>query len=390
MACVRKRRVGKGSRWVLDYRDQQGRRHWETTQGNRKEAERLLAERVREIGRGTYRAPAEQILFEDLGSAYLKHSQANVRPNTFRDYWCLFTRHLSPYFQTWKARDIRRADVERFRAHLLDRGVGPRTVNKTLTLLGALFKYAIRHEWLETNPAEGTKLRGSSRRSHDLVEANIFAPPEIQALLGAAEGHWRIIILTAVLTGLREGELLGLAWGDIDWQTRQIHVRQQYTAGRFSELKTKASRRRVDLPAELVAELRRWRLQCPPGAHDLVFPTGTGNPENHGNLLRRGFYPAIRRAGLRKIRFHDLRHTYASLLIANGEHPKRIQALMGHSSINVTMDVYGHLMPGGGDEVADRLGALVFRPSGSITVERHAQAIVFNRQHADGQPATAT
>ena len=70
---------------------------------------------------------------------------------------------------------------------------------------------------------------------------------------------------TAVLTGLREGELLGLAWGDIDWSARQIYVRQQYTAGRFSELKTKASRRRVDLPGELVAELRRWRLACPPG-----------------------------------------------------------------------------------------------------------------------------
>jgi hypothetical protein len=134
-------------------------------------------------------------------------------------------------------------------------------------------------------------------------------------------------------------------------------------------LKTKASRRRVDLPGELVAELRRWRLQCPPGAHDLVFPNGAGNPENYGNLLNRGFYPALRRSGLRKIRFHDLRHTFASLLIANGEHPKRIQALMGHSSINVTMDVYGHLMPGGGAEVADRLGALVFRGSGSKTVE---------------------
>jgi integrase len=130
-----------------------------------------------------------------------------------------------------------------------------------------MFRYAIRHEWLETNPAEGTKLRGSSRRSHDLVEANILAPFEIQAVLQAADPRWRVIILAAVLTGLREAELLGLAWGDIDWSARQIYVRQQYTAGRFSELKTKASRRRVDLPGELVAELRRWRLECPPGAH---------------------------------------------------------------------------------------------------------------------------
>jgi integrase len=322
MACVRKRLVGKSYRWVMDYRDQQGRRHWETTKGNRKEAERLLAERVRQIGRGTYRPPAEQVTFEELGSAYLKHSQANIRSSTFTDYRCLFTRHLNPYLQTWKARDIRRADVEVFRAHLIDTGVGTRTVNKCLALLGAMFRYAIRHEWLQTNPAEGTKLRGTSRRSHDLVEANILAPAEIQALLAAADPRWRVIILTAVLTGLREGELLGLVWGDIDWTARQIYVRQQYTAGRFSELKTKASRRRVDLPGELVAELKRWRLQCPPGTHDLVFPSWAGGPEAHGTLLRQGFYPALRRSGLRKIRFHDLRHTSASLLIANGEHPK--------------------------------------------------------------------
>ncbi|MGH8472575.1 MAG: tyrosine-type recombinase/integrase [Gammaproteobacteria bacterium] len=230
-------------------------------------------------------------------------------------------------------------------------------------------RYAIWHEWLESNPAEGTKLPGSSRRSHDLVEANIFTPIEARALLDACDARWRMIVMTAVMSGLREGELLGLRWGDIDWNARQIYVRQQYTGGRFSEVKTKASRRRVDLSGELVAGLRRWRLECPPGTHDLVFPNTVGRPDNPGTLLTRGFYPALRRAGLRKIRFHDLRHTFASLLIANGEHPKRIQALMGHSSINVTMDVYGHLMPEGGGEVADRLGALVFCGSGRKTVE---------------------
>ena len=288
---------------VLDYRDQQGRRHWETTKGNRKEAERLLAERVREISRGTYQAPAERVSFEDLAEAYLRHSKPNLRETTFRDYRGNLRLHLLPYLQGWKLRDIRRKQVEELRGKLLDSGVGPSTVNKALTLLGALFRYGISHEYIEANPAEGTKLRASSRRSHDLVEANILAPPEIQALLEAADARWRVIILTAVLTGLREGELLGLTWGDIDWSARQIYVRQQYTTGRFSELKTKASRRRVDLPGELVAELRRWRLQCPPGAHDLVFPTGAGSPENHANLLHRGFYPALRRAGLRRIGF---------------------------------------------------------------------------------------
>jgi Phage integrase, N-terminal SAM-like domain len=112
MACMRKRRVGKGYRWVLDYRDQQGRRHWETTKGNRKEAERLLSERVRQISRGTYQAPIEQVSFETMAQAYLKHTEGNVRFTSFKDYRCNLNRHLTPPFRGWKIRDIRRADVE--------------------------------------------------------------------------------------------------------------------------------------------------------------------------------------------------------------------------------------------------------------------------------------
>ena len=114
----------------------------------------------------------------------MKDAAANVRATTLKDYKCNLTLHLTPYFRGWKIRNIRRADVEALRAHLLDAGIGRTTVNKCLTLLGALFRYAIRHEYLEANPAEGTKLRGSSRRSHNLVEANILAPPEIRAFSG--------------------------------------------------------------------------------------------------------------------------------------------------------------------------------------------------------------
>jgi len=114
------------------------------------------------------------------------------------------------------------------------------------------------------------------------------------------------------------------------------------------------------MPAVLAQELKAWKLACPKGAEDLVFPNGAGNPESHGNLLSRGYYPALRRAGVRKIKFHALRHCYASLLIANGEHPKRIQALMGHSTIRITFDTYGHLIEDPEDDVADALANRVF------------------------------
>lgn len=166
-----------------------------------------------------------------------------------------------------------------------------------------------------------------------------------------------------MFTGLRQGELLGLQWADIDWNSRQLHVRRAWREGAFVEPKTATSYRRVDLPAFLVLALKTWRLQCPKGEHDLVFPNGAGNPESHANLLQRGFYPALRRAGLRKIRFHDLRHTFASLLLSNGEDVVRVSRLLGHPSPNITLGVYAHMLPKEHYASAERLSTLVYGAS---------------------------
>lgn len=125
------------------------------------------------------------------------------------------------------------------------------------------------------------------------------------------------------------------------------------------EPKSKASRWKIDLAPELIHELKKWKLACPKGELDFIFPTEEGTPENAANLLYRRFFPALRRAGLPRMRFHNLRHTYASLLIAQGEHPKYIQSQLGHSSINVTMDIYGHLMETVNQKAASRLGKAV-------------------------------
>lgn len=134
---------------------------------------------------------------------------------------------------------------------------------------------------------------------------------------------------------------------------------------RFYEPKNKWSKRKIDIPSELLFELKKWKLRCPKGELNLVFPNSVGNPESESNMLRYSFFPALRRAGLRKIRFHDLRHTYASLLIKQGEHPKYIQSQMGHSSIKVTMDIYGHLMDSVNHDAPRRLWKAVFETNGS-------------------------
>jgi integrase len=113
-----------------------------------------------------------------------------------------------------------------------------------------------------------------------------------------------------------------------------------------------------------MSELRRWKVACPHSELDLVFPNGATRPMDCLNLVKRHFHPALRRGGLRKIRFHDLRHTFAALLIDQGEHPKYIQTQMGHSSIKVTMDTYGHLMHKVNREASKRLDLTVFGGNG--------------------------
>ncbi len=113
-----------------------------------------------------------------------------------------------------------------------------------------------------------------------------------------------------------------------------------------------------------MAQFKEWKLACPPSELDLIFPSEIGKPIDKNNIIRRRFEPALRRAGLRRLRFHDLKHTYASLLIAEGEHPKYIQSQMEHSSINVTLDTYGHIMNTINHESAKRLDSPIFQENG--------------------------
>lgn len=168
----------------------------------------------------------------------------------------------------------------------------------------------------------------------------------------------RALFRMAVECGMRQGELLGLTWADVDWASSQVYVRQSCRVREGSAVKTAAALRSIRLTKSLARELRVWRAAAPKGDLDLVFPNAEGGYEDSHNLLKRCFRPALRRAGLRAIRFHDLRHTSASLLLAAGVNIKEVQAQLGHASAQVTLDVYGHLMPGGSSAAADAFDAL--------------------------------
>lgn len=366
MACVRKRR----GKWVTDFYDQFGKRHWETIGTSKKEAEERLAKRLLEVKSGSFSQEGEQTTFREIADAWYKnHAKVNTRLSTYEGYHSHIYKHLIPFFGDIKLNRITPSLIDKFKAEKLEEGLHRETINKILTRLGGVLKYAVRHRIISHNPTvdvDKLSTSQSEKEEDQPEETNILTPEEVNLLL--EHTTYRPLIFTAVLTGARQGELLALQWGDIDWNARQIHIRRSIYRGRLFEPKTKRSKRKIDMTPTLVSELKRWKLACPNSGDNLLFPNEVGKPIDPSNLRKRIFEPALRRAGLRKVRFHDLRHTYASLLIHQGEHPKYIQTQLGHSSINVTMDTYGHLMEGVNVQATKRLDATLFGKNGSKMV----------------------
>jgi len=179
---------------------------------------------------------------------------------------------------------------------------------------------------------------------------------EIRAMLAHAEGQWRALVVTAVFTGLRASELRGLQWADVDLDAGELTVRQRADRwGSIGSPKSDAGKRSVPLAPMVMNALKEWRLACPRGAGDLVFPNGKGRAQQLANIHYRGLGPLQRAAGITeadkpKYGMHSLRHAAASLFIEQGFSPKRVQVLMGHSTIQMTFDTYGHLFPAADDD----------------------------------------
>lgn len=159
---------------------------------------------------------------------------------------------------------------------------------------------------------------------------------------------------------MRLGELFALQWSDIDWNSETIRVRKSVWRDKFQEPKSKSSIRAIGMSPTLVSILRDHMKTSKPNELDLVFCSEKGSFLDASNLRKRVFEPALKNAGLRRIRIHDLRHTYASILINQGENLKYIQNQLGHSSITTTVDRYGHLMPDAHKDASARLDQSIF------------------------------
>jgi len=259
--------------------------------------------------------------------------------------------------------DITPEDVQRLVTQK-KKELSPKTVKNVLVPLKEMFKHAVRWGYLRESPALYVEL---PRVPHK--EMDFLTPEEIRMFLGHVPPHRYALFLTGVMTGMRRGELLGMRWANLDWNRGQYFVREALYRKRFVEPKSETSRRAIDLSPTVMDALRhhkteqgKEKLSLGPEYQDLdlIFCREDGTPFDPDTVAKLEFQRYLRDAGIRHIRFHDLRHTYASLLIAQGENAKYIQTQLGHASIQITFDRYGHLMRDVNQEAAERLDESVF------------------------------
>jgi len=330
------------------------RQKWVPAGKTKKKADEKFTELMGDVQNGTYRE-IKQIIFAEFADLWLSsYAETKTKPSTLRSYQDIVNNHLAPVMGDYFLTEITTAMLQRYVVRRLEE-VKPKTVINELVPLKEMFKHAVRWGYLKVNPAEYIE-----RPRVEKEEMDILTPDEIGLFLEKVTPKHRPFFLTAILTGMRRGEILGLQWGDIDWNNSQLHVRRSLWRVQFVTPKSKRSRRKIDLSPALVLELKKHKLVCPPGGElDLVFCNSDGNPLDPDNLLKRHFFPALRKAKIRRVRFHDLRHTNVALRIEQGQNIKYIQNQLGHASIQTTLDRYGHLIKEVNTEQAMKLDVIL-------------------------------
>jgi integrase len=294
------------------------------------------------------------------------YADVHLRETTAKNYRSLLAHHVLPTLGAKTLDAISREDIKAVIATMHHKGLSRSTVANTLAPLREMLTHAVEDGKLTVNPA--ARMGRFVRRDRDPRAAiQPLTRVEVETLLTAAQQHTPRtypVLLCAVRTGLRLGELLGLQWGDLDFHGRFLEVRCAIVRGRV--VPTKSGKiRRVDLSPQLADTLQALLVQrkaetlCHGWGEvpEWVFVNEAGERLKETTLRKYGFYRCLEKAGLRRVRFHDLRHTFASLLIPANESPKKIQALMGHHSIQITMDIYGHLYAEEGRRAVDALDA---------------------------------
>jgi integrase len=344
--------------WIAHYL-KDGDQHIKTFE-RKKDADAYEIKVRSEVGAGVHTPPSKSITVLQAAENWLKHVQGEGRERaTLAQYRQHVYKHINPRLGRDRLSGLTAPRIKSFRDELLG-DISRPLARKVLVSLKSILREAQERGDVAQNVAAGVSI-GIDKRTKRKLKAgvDIPTPDEVKRLIDAASGKWHVLTITAVFTGLRASELRGLRWEDVDLKRGLLHVRQR--ADRYNVIgapKSHSGERAIPLGPFVINTLKEWKLACPRGEGGLVFPTSTGRIDHHKNILR-GLAPVMVKAGLAnklgepKYALHALRHFFASWCInrkADGglELPaKLVQERMGHASILMTMDTYGHLFPQG-------------------------------------------
>ena len=312
---------------------------------------------------GAVAPPNTRVRLGDFLEQWLRdYASGAVAPKTFRTYQDIIRKHIIPAVGLTPLSRLTPQAIQGFLSDKLKAGLSPTSVRHIYTVLHVALKHGVKWGLIVRNPCD---LADPPRRRQE--EMRVWDEEQVRLFLAEARrsSRYYVLYLAAILTGMRQGELLGLRWQDVDLAYGIASVRQTFyrLAGQqiFKEPKSAKSRRTVALPPILVEELRKVREQQAQNRealgdmfedNDLVFCQYNGKPLHATNVIRRDFRRTIERAGVPRIRFHDLRHCHATHLLRYGVNVKVVQERLGHSTPDITLQRYSHVLPGMQEEAA--------------------------------------
>jgi integrase len=331
------------------------KQQWVSVKGTKKEAEKKLAELLYQLDTGTFMRPSKTTLAEYLEKWLADYAKPNLSPRGFERYAGIIRKHLIPDMGSITLTQLRPEHLQKHYTARLNSGLSARTVRYHHAVIHKALQTAVKWGLVSRNVADGVdmpRIRRTEMQTWDEDDVNRF-------LEAAKDNPYYALFYTALYTGMRRSELLGLKWSDVDFILSQVYINRSLHHLKdgsyvFTQPKSAKSRRSIALPPSAILVLKKHRetqklertlLGVPLTDDELVFSQFDGRPLRP-NTVTRAWAMLAARAGVKVIRLHDARHTHASLMLKQGIHPKIVQERLGHASIQMTLDTYSHVAPG--------------------------------------------
>ncbi|MFA1821217.1 tyrosine-type recombinase/integrase [Virgibacillus oceani] len=321
---------------------------WLSGFNTKKEAEKEMPRILNELNQGTYVEPSKQ-LYSDFLDAWMKNKRNKLSLNAYNNYEMNIRVHIKPALGRFKLSKLNSLAIDDFYTDLENKGLSSATIRKMHTIVRSSLEYAKDYRFIEWNPASVVKPPSVKHK-----DIQVWEEKDLMRFLHFTKNeHDYIVYHLALFTGMRRGEILGLKWSDIDYAQKKIRVQRSYSKSGFTKGKTDSARRVIDVDDDTITALKERhkivkenKMRCGEDYEDnnLVVCRADGRPVDVRNVNRR-FTKLRERHKMPEIRFHDMRHTHATIMLGMGTPVKIVSERMGHHKVEITLNTYAHLLP---------------------------------------------